>query len=453
MTTDYSTFKVTELRELLKERGIPQTGLTRKQQMIDALVQSDAKEDGPTSDAKQTEDKDKQEVVEDADDEKEPVNGDSVEANTAETRDAPEENVTDGVAAKAQDTPKATSEAPEVVSDTKKRKRRSPTPPLSDDAVSKKLKAAQEATVPAADAPVADAPIEDTNSPPSLHPPTRAIFIRELIRPIQPGLLREYLTKAAAPPGAQPNDKLVESFHLDLLRTHAFVIFTTVHAASRARARLHDTVWPDEPSRKPLWVDFAPESLVSEWIETELSDGTSRRDAKRYTVVYDTNNGSVTATLKEVQSGSAQAKRQPSNFEDHRPETTRRPSDFETDRADTRGMQRPASSRRDSDSFDILDQRFHFTTAKPKLYFQPQPPDIVEHRIQQLRHTVSRDWPQRRYDLSNYADGELRRYTFDDGYKFVDGGPDRGAFGNLFWGRRGRGGAPPFRGQRGRRRF
>lgn len=39
--TDYSKLKVAELKDLLKERGIPPTGLTRKQQLIDALEEDD----------------------------------------------------------------------------------------------------------------------------------------------------------------------------------------------------------------------------------------------------------------------------------------------------------------------------------------------------------------------------------------------------------------------------
>ena len=46
--TDYNKFKVPELKELLKERGIPLTGLTRKAQMIEKLEETDnAKEAAP----------------------------------------------------------------------------------------------------------------------------------------------------------------------------------------------------------------------------------------------------------------------------------------------------------------------------------------------------------------------------------------------------------------------
>lgn len=42
---DYSKLKVAELKELLKERSVPLTGLTKKQQFIDALEDADAEND------------------------------------------------------------------------------------------------------------------------------------------------------------------------------------------------------------------------------------------------------------------------------------------------------------------------------------------------------------------------------------------------------------------------
>ena len=44
MATDYNKLKVTELKEILKERGIPQTRLSRKQQIVDALEKHDAEQ-------------------------------------------------------------------------------------------------------------------------------------------------------------------------------------------------------------------------------------------------------------------------------------------------------------------------------------------------------------------------------------------------------------------------
>ncbi|KAL4957514.1 hypothetical protein BDW69DRAFT_180579 [Aspergillus filifer] len=48
---DYSSMKVTDLKAELKKRGIPQTGLRVKQQIIDRLVEEDAKGQGEEADA------------------------------------------------------------------------------------------------------------------------------------------------------------------------------------------------------------------------------------------------------------------------------------------------------------------------------------------------------------------------------------------------------------------
>lgn len=44
---DYSKQTVANLRQLLKDRGIPSTGLTRKAQIIEKLEEADAAGDGP----------------------------------------------------------------------------------------------------------------------------------------------------------------------------------------------------------------------------------------------------------------------------------------------------------------------------------------------------------------------------------------------------------------------
>ncbi|KAL3474548.1 hypothetical protein BJX99DRAFT_248190 [Aspergillus californicus] len=52
--TDYSTWKVTDLKAELKRRGIPQTGLRVKQQIIDRLVEEDSKAEPEAADEAST---------------------------------------------------------------------------------------------------------------------------------------------------------------------------------------------------------------------------------------------------------------------------------------------------------------------------------------------------------------------------------------------------------------
>ncbi|KAH9844533.1 SAP domain protein, partial [Teratosphaeria destructans] len=101
-------------------------------------------------------------------------------------------------------------------------------------------------------------------------------------------------------------------------------------------------------------------------------------------------------------------------------------------------------------SFNLLDQRFTFTTAKPKLYFQPVAADLARDRRRALAQTTSRDWDEVRRRPLGGVDGQLRRYTFEDGVTLVDGGPDRGSFGVPNGYLRGGGGG---RGRRGRGRW
>ncbi|KAI7241023.1 hypothetical protein KC330_g863, partial [Hortaea werneckii] len=396
--TDYSKLKVTELKDLLKERGIPSTGLTRKQQMVDALEEEDGKtaaEQPEEPEAVDTIDEGaegkelegEEEKVEAAVDEvaQASANGAQVadqKGETEEMQDQAEEARVDAPVAPETDqpvsqdasnlvTPRETSPAPQdASSETRKRKRRSPTPPVSQDTINKKLKSADDdanavklpedrvvedapAPTDGANEPQTDdapekvqpygssddvmdiqkearpdsqgnlaeadtAPINDhverpapekmaiddgddaTLSSGALHPATKALYIRELIRPLQPNDFRNHLVDLATPRDQDLDDSIIETFHLDPLRSHAFAVFTSTPAASRARTALHNTVWPPEPTRKPLWVDFVPEDKVGEWIERELAAGTSRRDAKRWEVVYEKLDDGVEARLQEV---------------------------------------------------------------------------------------------------------------------------------------------------------
>src|SRR5690606_11255003 len=124
-----------------------------------------------------------------------------------------------------------------------------------------------------------DQPI-DTN--PSLHPPTRALYIDNLMRPLKEYALRDHLSTLAEPDTYQsvlsrtPADP-VENCYLDPLKSHAFASFKTVEQAIRVRAALHNKVWPDERNRKPLQIDYFPEHLFSEWVVKERQSSSEGR--------------------------------------------------------------------------------------------------------------------------------------------------------------------------------
>ncbi|KAK5137910.1 hypothetical protein LTR08_006679 [Meristemomyces frigidus] len=588
--TDYNKLKVTELKELLKEHGIPSTGLTRKQQIVDALEADDAKvsddangaaangadveegANGGDGDATASggirviEKDDEVEAVQvittgkdvnswdiEAAGEKLHGRGDDAigriqivspeESTAAESAhaDAPKDEPISASmdtpfvpeperpnASSALETPRQSSPAAhDASSDTRKRKRRSPTPSISSDSVSKKLKSAEDAQL--QDAMLEDAPApldgasdthlhdvptkvqpygssddvvdvkeedttmsdvvatsaldtamrEDAATPsPALHPATRALYIRDLIRPLQPGQLRDHLLAVATPPHSNLHTYIIESFHLDTLRTHAFVLFASPDAASRARAALHAVVWPNEPTRKPLFADFIPDDRVQDWIDSELSAGTGRRDAKRWEVVYTTSdNSEVTATHQEITSIPSGPARQQTfsnaaaaplaTTGDGMPNAPLGPRGHRTPLAPAPPTQQqqqhtnpspspllatpPPAPDSSSTSFNLLDSTFRSTTAKPKIYFLPQGQAIAEKRLDELDALTSRDWARVAKLPLTVKDGELRRFTFEDEDKLVDGGPDRGSFGLPAGGFRGRGGGGGGGGYRGGR--
>ncbi|OTA39528.1 hypothetical protein BTJ68_00562 [Hortaea werneckii EXF-2000] len=558
--TDYSKLKVTELKDLLKERGIASTGLTRKQQIVEALEEEDGK-----SAAEQTEEPEAVDPIDEGaegkelegEEEKVEAAVDEVaQAATDGEQEANQKGEKEGMQDQVEDakgdapvvletdqpvsqddsnlvTPREASPIPhDASSDTRKRKRRSPTPPVSQDAINKKLKSADDAANAVAlpeDRVVKDAPAptdganepqtedapekvqpygssddvmdiqkearpesqgnlakadtapttdhaerpapetmamddgdDDTlSSSGALHPATRALYIRELIRPLQPNDFRKHLVDLATPQDQDLDDSIIETFHLDPLRSHAFAVFTSTSAAARARTALHNTVWPAEPTRKPLWVDFVPEDKVGEWIERELAAGTSRRDAKRWEVVYESLDSGVEARLQEVgppppptgpssSGGGRRRESRPSHsspgVDDPSHPPTRRPS------SRTPPPRRPSTSPDPAEGVppsqdqppppSQLDTSFHHTVhTKPKIYYLPQPPSLVSARLHELDSLTSRAWTQGgewKLPLTG-VDGALRRYTFEDGDRLVDGGADRGSFGVPVEARRGGG--------------
>ncbi|KAK3718201.1 hypothetical protein LTR37_005316 [Vermiconidia calcicola] len=584
--TDYNKLKVPELKDLLKDRGIPSTGLTRKAQIVEALEGHDAKvsdESAPDVVAQQEDEDEYEDEDEDEGGEgdmpiEEENAGDAVVENEQNTAGEPADEAGDllsgtndtSVVTNGNPTTDPTVEeeraplgatperesspAERLSSETRKRKRRSPTPPPSEGTINKKLKSAEEMVKLPEDEVVDDAPIpvdaassdaveretvlpnstsddvmedappltseldatpqtqkspamrspnetyaevkaeheaetkpqqreppmsedDEVSVPAAIHPATRSLYIRDLVRPLQPQPLRDHLVDLATPPKSSPDFSVIDTFHLDTLRTHAFVSFTSTSAASRARSALHGRVWPDEPSRKPLWVDFIPDEKVHEWIDIEMKAGTGKRDAKRWEVIYDTTaSNDITATITEIPSTTAPPTARQPSFSGNgqgmpnaplgprgsRPSTSAHlpPSSAPTGPRNPYGNpSRPASTPKPSSSasFTVLDERFPFTTAKPKLYYLPVDKDLAAKRLDELQAQTSRTWDEGRVMRKGVSavDAQLRRYTFEDGDRVVDNGGDIGSFsgpsggGGYRGGYRGRGGGGGYRGDGG----
>ncbi|KAH8667368.1 hypothetical protein BGZ60DRAFT_409111 [Tricladium varicosporioides] len=253
---------------------------------------------------------------------------------------------------------------------------------------------------------------------PAIHPATSALYIRDFMRPLNPTQLKAYLAELAAPPGRDPDPDVIINFYLDPIRTHAFISLTSVSAASRIRSSLHDRIWPEEQTRKPLWIDFIPAEKVDEWIQEEQATNTGgRSSSKRWEVYYDVNEDRhVTAQLQEASSfPRAQPNRKPSVVLPP-PQIPTGPRSVGNAPSGPRATQ--FREQRSANNLSKLDQLFKFTTAKPVLYWLPVDKALADKRLDNIDHAASQEAAVGR------VSGEINRYTFEDGDVLVDRGPE-----------------------------
>lgn len=241
------------------------------------------------------------------------------------------------------------------------------------------------------------------SSIPSTHTPTSALYIRELMRPLRSEMVEQHIVSLVTPPGDEPDPDLVEDFYLDQIRTHAFVKLTSVSAAHRVRAALHDQIWPNERNRKPLWVDFIPPDRVKEWIDEEESGG--RGTAHRWEVVYVEEGDGMVAVHREAGPDTRQFSKPP-------PTGPAATTVYPGIEAAPRGPRMRGAARPPLDNPTAMQ-----TTAYPPLFYQPLGEDIAERRIRNMRTFYSPNPPR---DLGK----DYNRYTFENADSFVDRGTE-----------------------------
>ncbi|KGO68815.1 DNA-binding SAP [Penicillium italicum] len=264
--------------------------------------------------------------------------------------------------------------------------------------------------------PPRDVTMQDADITPALHPATSALYIDGLMRPLQPTALRKHLASLASTPETTDSDAIID-FHLDAIKTHCFVSFTSPAAASRVRSAVHGTVWPNERNRKNLRADFIPDEKIKEWIEKEEKSRDRAGAAARWEVRYETSDDGTTATLAEV--GSAPSGRRESGFNRTPPLGPRRDIEQAARRPSNAPPAVPAPPSRPGQGFKPLDELFESTTTKPKLYYLPVPRPVADKRLDQFDELIQKGtFPRRGGD-------EMRRITFEDEDKFVDIGPER----------------------------
>jgi hypothetical protein len=338
-------------------------------------------------------------------------------------------------------------------------------PPISPPSKSSGL-----GTVPSQSTPL-DLDAGERSITPALHPATSSLYMRNFKRPLHLPTLRAHLAKIAQGPTSSSDngEDPIVSYFLDSIRTHALVSFKSISAASRVRSTLHDTRYPDEKTRDPLWVDFIPDDKVQSWIDIETKSA-GHGAARRWEVVYEDGADGVEAVLQEA--GAGGGPRRPSTISQRQSSMpgvqrqssmsdVQRPSPIggvhpdrlplvPQDRTDARNEVREEPRRVSQPEisgtgFRALDELFSFTTAKPKLYYKPVSQKVADQRMDAIK-----DLRVGHADMGKSGDEDMKRYSFEmyrGEEEWVDKGPEFG------YGRRGvermRGGAPMRGGYRG----
>ncbi|KAI9167162.1 Apoptotic chromatin condensation inducer in the nucleus [Paramyrothecium foliicola] len=291
---------------------------------------------------------------------------------------------------------------------------------------------------------------------PALHPATSALYINNLMRPLRPNDVRAHLANLATPPSQEVNDEIIVNFYLDQIRTHAFVVFGSISAASRARTALHDCVWPNESNRKALWVDFVPPEKIEGWIDMETSQG--GRSGSRWEVVYEEgSSGTIEARLESGAISSSRSGPPPGRRPSGAP-TTEGPNAIPVgprgfrDSGPPTGPRavRPGTGPGPRPPPQALDNLVERTRAQPSISYQMVSEQLAARRLANMQSFYTKDEVR---DLGR----EINRYSFEEGDSFVDRGKEifegirpphreRGMGRERRGGRGGFGGRPPRRG-------
>jgi len=258
---------------------------------------------------------------------------------------------------------------------------------------------------------------DDRNVAPAEHRATPALYIKNFMRPLRDTILRAYLAEIATPRGSPTDPAVIEDFHLDQIRTHAFVRFRTTAAALRARIALHGRIWPNERERRPLWADFIPVEAVAEWADRERSEG---ERGTRWEVRYEKGgNGDATAYLTIADADTSRPPRPPP--------PSGPPASFVAGSSRSHGgiESAPLGPRgRGSNTYyqqpiSGYSEGLRETRAYPSLFYRPVSDELAERRLRGMRKYYTQD-----RDRNLGRPDEINRYTFEQGDMFVDRGKE-----------------------------
>lgn len=114
-----------------------------------------------------------------------------------------------------------------------------------------------------------------TNFIPSSHPPTRALYVTNLRRPLADGTLDDHLSSFGTLDTSASVGKEACGWWLSPVKSHAFVVYTTLEAAVGAYTALQGcTTFPEEPAQgkevPALKVTFLPPGPIPGLIKQEV---------------------------------------------------------------------------------------------------------------------------------------------------------------------------------------
>ena len=208
--------------------------------------------------------------------------------------------------------------------------------------------------------------------PPSLHPPTKAIYITCLSRPLSIPAFTNHVTSLTT------SKQAPKQLWLDGIKSHGYIVFNDEEDASSVRDALNGNSWPSNEKRKELSVDFIPVDSVQEFIDREESNR-----SQRYEIVYIKQDGKVTPLHRISESRESRPVKLIDDVPARKPPTPE-PAIPTGPRASRRDdvSSRQRVEVRGGEKVRVVqpDELFRKTTTKPWIYWAEVAQDVIDRR-------------------------------------------------------------------------
>ena len=207
---------------------------------------------------------------------------------------------------------------------------------------------------------------------PALHPPTKAIYITCLSRPLSIPAFTNHVTSLTI------SKQSPKQLWLDGIKSHGYIVFDDEEDASSVRDALNGTSWPQNEKRKELSLDFIPVDSIQEFIDHEESNR-----SQRFEIIYVKRDGKVTPLHRISESRESR----PVKLIDDVP-TRKQPTPEPAIPTGPRASRRddvPSRQRvevRGGEKVRVVqpDELFRKTTTKPWIYWAEVSQDVIDRR-------------------------------------------------------------------------